>query len=127
LDEGSSCEAAANFGHLKMLKWLAAKGAHITGVCSWNAAHKGHLEVLEWLRSKNYYIWSDAWHGASMGGHLEVMKWLRGTGIPWDKRTGSIALKTEAAELLKWLVAEDYPFFKDLSPKHRAKLDKLLK
>jgi hypothetical protein len=127
LDQTSSCESAANGGHLEMLKWLAGRGGHVTGICAFRAAQNGHLGVLKWLHSQNYYMWSDAWHGAAMGGHFELLKWLKATGIPWDRHVGTLALKRGEPEILKWLVEHEYPFFKDLSQRGRAKLEGLLK
>ena len=51
------------------------------------AADHGHLDVLKWLRENGCPWDEETCAYAARGGHLEVLKWARENGCPWDEDT----------------------------------------
>ncbi|CAB9510661.1 expressed unknown protein [Seminavis robusta] len=76
------CTAAAQHGHLHVLKWLhEEKGCPLNEYVWKFAARGGQLAVLKWLHSKKQedQRWIDIWCAdeAQAGGHDKVIRWLR--------------------------------------------------
>ncbi|KAL2918385.1 hypothetical protein HK105_201785 [Polyrhizophydium stewartii] len=75
---------AACFGHLEMLKWLAARMPNVawtTTVMDW-AASNGHLDCVRWLsahRAEGCTTYAMNW--ASKNGHLDVVVWLHSNRV----------------------------------------------
>ena len=84
--------AAAQFGHLELVKWLCGEGgfAMNEGVMAW-AAMSGNLELVRWLRGEGcpWNMWTCA--HASWRSHLEILRWLRANGCPWNAGTRDLA------------------------------------
>ena len=60
------------------------------GTCE-RAARYGHLEVLKWARANGCPWDEDTCFFAAQGGHLEVLQWARANGCRWDKQTRELA------------------------------------
>jgi hypothetical protein len=116
---GKGCEwhanacrgAAAQGGHLEMLKWLGLpdKGQyHWNGSTCQRAAKGGHLDVLQWLREGQCDWDANTCNAAARGGHLEMLQWLRLPGKPegqcdWNANTCYAAAQGGHLDVLKWL------------------------
>ena len=73
---------------------------------SWAAANNGHLEVLRWARSQGCPWDGRAPRAAAKGGHLKVLKWLIKEGCPYDKskcRRAAVKGGECARKVLEWL------------------------
>jgi hypothetical protein len=109
----STCEGAAEGGHLAVLKYVRNEGCEwdVTSIACY-AAKSGSIEVVEWLRQQQdieivvgVLIWAaaagqtamcaylhsagfdwdtDACNEAALHGHLDTLRWLREHGCPWD-------------------------------------------
>ena len=106
--------AAAEGGHLDILKWLRGKG------CRWNreivaiAARNGHIDCLKWAHENGgqwyrYYICAFA----AEGGSLDALQWARENGCPWDNNTCSNAAKNGHIDCLKWARDNGCPWDED--------------
>ncbi|CAM9526596.1 unnamed protein product [Chrysoparadoxa australica] len=104
-----TCAAAAEGGHLEVLKWLREG----PDVCPWGAwickaaAKGGHLDILKWLRQgPDVCPWNEyTCAAAAEGGHLEVLQWLRQgpEPCPWDGGACNVAARGGNLEVLQWL------------------------
>ena len=107
-----TCSAAADGGHLRVLKYLHESG------CPWdewtcsNAAFGGHLDVLRWCRAFGCPWNVITCQNAAEGGHLDVLKWLRSQDppCPWDWETSYFAEIKGKTEVLAWLRKEGCPY-----------------
>ena len=73
------------------------------------AAEGGHLELLRWAR-ENGCPWDEATPAfAAEGGHLELLRWARENGCPWDAETCARAAEGGHLELLRWARANGCP------------------
>ncbi|KAL2915795.1 hypothetical protein HK105_204742 [Polyrhizophydium stewartii] len=93
--EVEHAELAAAFGHLELLKWLAARmpdGSWSTTVMDW-AAGNAHLDCVKWLSANRTEGCStDAMDDAAGNGHLDSVKWLhdnRTEGCTTDAMDGA--------------------------------------
>ena len=77
--DADTCHAAAEGGHLDVLKWACLRG------CPWS-------ELTCALAAK--------------GGHLHVLKYARANGCPWDKRTCVFAAENEHHDVVRWYLDE---------------------
>ena len=72
------------------------------------AANDGHLDVLKWGQSYGYKLETMldkyTFAKAALFGHLEVVKYLRQLNIEWDENTCSNAAMNGHLELLKWAI-----------------------
>ena len=88
----SMAAAAAQFGHMVLVKWLCGEVgfAMNEGVMAW-AAMSGNLELVRWLRGEGcpWNMWTCA--HASWRSHLEILRWLRANGCPWNAGTRDLA------------------------------------
>jgi hypothetical protein len=100
--------AAAEGGHLELVKWLCSQVGLVRGVTN-NAtdvaATNGHLDVVQWLHENTpERATTFAMDGAASNGHLDVIQWL-----PNNQEQGctSSAMDQAAAsghlEVVKWL------------------------
>lgn len=78
------CAAAAQGGHLEVLKWARENGCQWDKCTCANAAGGGHLAVLVWARENGCKWDSCTCWSAARGGHLEVLKWARENGCEWN-------------------------------------------
>jgi hypothetical protein len=73
------------------------------------AAEGGHLEVLQWAREHNceWTMYTCAY--AAESGHLEVMQWAREHGAPWNVAyvRARAAVGGHRDELAMWLAEHD--------------------
>jgi len=133
------CCAAAQWGHLDVLKWLKASQCGRTCLVSSSAAYGGHLHVLRWALADNGYGWNSTvwrhaaeqghthileyardylkcdWPGclckyAARGGQLETLKWLRARDVVWGMRTTKAAARHGHLAVLQWAVANGCPW-----------------
>ena len=109
-----TCNWAAFGGHLKVVKWLRAKGCPWGDMTSYWAAEGGRLEVLQWMRGQDPPCpWtSSVCYRAARKGHLEVLRWARSQGCPWNEEVPHVAAKHSHLKVLKWLIKEGCPYDK---------------
>ena len=139
-----TCEAAAEGGHLDVLKWSTANG------CPWNNVdvlvccrewsprrwpgtcqrvslgrgdarllqRGGHLDVLQWARATGCPWDTFTCHAAAEKGHLDVLKWLRANGCPWSSATCQGAARGGHLDVLQWARANGCPW--DTFTRHAA-------
>ncbi|CAM9288055.1 unnamed protein product, partial [Hapterophycus canaliculatus] len=111
-DRAGVCAAVARTGNLALLKRAREEGCPWNHRTSAAAAEGGHLHVLKWVRGEREQQQQQRrdqkgkkdgdpcsshrplcpWHAntamaAASGGHLEVLKWLRENGCGWDEYT----------------------------------------
>ena len=70
------------------------------------AAQGGHLEVLRWARSQGSPWHEDVTYAAAQAGHLKVLKWLIKEGCPYDKgecREAAVEGGERTRKVLEWL------------------------
>lgn len=72
------CAAAAQGGHLSILKWLRGVGCEWDDNTTEDAARHGHLEILQWAIAEgcpcNFQFCMDVAYGRD---HDDVVRWLR--------------------------------------------------
>ena len=109
-----TCNWAAFGGHLKVVKWLRAKGCPWGDMTSYWAAEGGRLEVLQWMRGQDPPCpWtSSVCYRAARKGHLEVLRWARSQGCPWNEEVPHVAAECGHLKVLKWLIKEGCPYDK---------------
>jgi hypothetical protein len=133
---GTVAKAAANGGHLHVLRWLretfqspldgcmleAVNGSnpHILPLLEYllqcghpirheccDAARRGRLRVLRWLRERGAVWNAQVTQLAASAGHLELLQWARTQGAPWPEE---VIMYSAAAssdyEMLAWAVGE---------------------
>lgn len=99
--------AAAQGGHLEVLRWCRSQGYAWPVGTSYLAATRGHFDVLRWLRA-NGCPWSPStMAGAVEANNLEMLQWCRVNGCPWTK-VHRTAAQLGNLEVLKWCHA-NYP------------------
>ena len=83
-DAWTMAEAAAQYGHTELVKWLCGEGGFAMNErLMWNAAESGNLELVQWLRGEGCpWDWQTC-KAAVQFGHLEVLRWARENGCPW--------------------------------------------
>ena len=89
---GNMAHAAAEHGHLELMKWLCGEGGFaMDEVMMRYAAGSGNLELVRWLRGEGC-AW-DRWTClyAVGQGHMEVLRWARENGCNWDADTRDVA------------------------------------
>lgn len=128
----SICSAAAEGGHLEVVKWLRARNIGWDVWTCVGAAAGGHLEVLQWAfaeltadqpHAAAVSQWAKpACHRAAAGGHLEILKWVASVmrtsadqpsadqDRPWGETTCATAAGGGHLEVVKWLRAEGCPW-----------------
>lgn len=106
----STCEKAAEYGLLDLLKWLHAHD------CPWDertataAAGYGNIEILWWLHSKACPWDERTIAAASSHGHVTIVKWLCEEDCPRDTRACYVAAKNGDLALLEWLADHGCPW-----------------
>ena len=78
------CEAAVQYGLLKVLKWLRENGFPWDDQTCAEAAQGGHLEVLKWLRANDGCLLDSRtvlWAGKA--GKLKTMQWALANGASY--------------------------------------------
>lgn len=96
---GLTIAAAANGGHLDIIKYLRKIGVQ----WDWQACANAANIVLKWVRT-NGCPWSvHTCANAGSSGHIQVLKWARTTGCPWNlnAQCSRIAINGHF-EVLKW-------------------------
>ena len=75
---------AAQFGHLRCLRWCISVGMKLDKLIMEAAAEAGHLEIVCWLK-RNGCPWDGgACDRAAYEGHLDVFIYLVQNGCPFD-------------------------------------------
>jgi len=107
----NSCEKAAHFGQLEILKYLhifeRTSNCFIDYMTVIRAAGRGDLEMLEWIKG-NVNDWEHIKQDrricseAALNGHLDTLIWARTNGCPWDERTCSDAATNGHLHVIKW-------------------------
>ena len=101
-------DAAAQYGHTELVKWLCGEGgfAMDEGVMM-QAALSGNLELVQWLRGEgcSWDYWTCYW--AVSKGHVEVLRWARENGCPWhvqtrDRAAAELGYTDDLGNLTKW-------------------------
>lgn len=104
--------AAAQSGHVHVLRWLHTHGGadwdH--GVCALAAAH-GHLEALQYVRLQGCDWGEDTCLFAAENGHVEVLQWARAQAppCPWSSSACLRAAVHNQLPALQWLRAQSPP------------------
>eukprot|EP00951_Prasinocladus_malaysianus_P022515 scaffold188889_cov44-Prasinocladus_malaysianus.AAC.1 len=93
----------------------------LRGEATWSAAaESGHLEVLKWAR-ENGCPWNEHTCAyAAWGGHLEVLQWARENGCPWGEYTSELAVEGDYLEVIEWLKENGCPGEWPESPSEEA-------
>ena len=129
--------AAAQGGHMKLLRWLCESQCDVgpgtcavlaqcnnvamleylrENRCSWDedttnaAAEAGHLALLKWVTARGCPWSEETCASAAYGGHLEVLQWLREQGCPWSNDTTSKATQQGHFHVLKWAISQGCPW-----------------
>ena len=99
----SMAEAAAQYGHLELVRWLIQEQGFAMDeyVMGW-AARSGNLELVRWLRGEGCDWGAETCMYAAEFGRLGVLQWLRANGCPWDRMTCSQAVDRGHVEVLRW-------------------------
>lgn len=106
--------AAAEAGHIEILKFARRNGCPWDPRTSSAAAWGNHCEVLQWVVAQGCSRDREVSHGAAMSGNLPMLRWLqREGGGSFDCRTCSYAALGGCLEVLKWLNSEDCPWDED--------------
>ena len=95
--------AAAEFGHLGLLKWARTLGCPLTIFSMLSASRFGRMEVLKWLREQGCNWDFRCCELAALGGHLEVLKWFHDQGCRLGDRAGAFAAASGDLEILQWV------------------------
>jgi hypothetical protein len=102
LFNSKTCAAAAEGGHLDVLRWLVAEGCRMTESTCTAAARTGKLHVLQWARA-NRCKWSAATcNAAAAAGHLTLLQWAHEHGCKWDESACAAAAGGGHKEVLQW-------------------------
>ena len=84
----SMAEAAAQYGHLVLVRWLIREqGFAMTRTVMASAAWSGNLELVRRLRGEGCEWDIYTCHWAVNKGHVEVLRWVRENGCPWTAAT----------------------------------------
>ena len=76
--------AAADYGHLEVVKWLCGEGGfEMDEFVMREAARSGNLELVRWLRGEGCPWDFGTCHDAVDRGHVEMLRWARENGCPW--------------------------------------------
>ncbi len=71
-----TCAAAAEGGHLHVIKWLTARGCALGSTTCLNAASEGNLDILQWALD-NGCKWDDRFCiAAAETGQTNVLQWI---------------------------------------------------
>ena len=99
---GGVCQAAAQHGHVSVLRWAMARCMAVPWECVGAlAAANGHVDVLQWAITNGApWILSRSVHDdagrevawphdsictvAARHGRLNTLQWARANGAPWD-------------------------------------------
>lgn len=98
----STCAAAAEAGHLHILKMARKLGCPWNEATCFSAARGGHLDILQWARNNNCPWNAATCSTAARGGHLHILKWARAHGCPWDADTCNSAAENGHLDVIKW-------------------------
>ena len=80
--------AAAEYGHLELVKWLCGEGGlAMDDMVMMEAAGSGNLELVQWMRGEGCEWDLGTCLNAVAGGHVEVLRWLRENGCAWTAHT----------------------------------------
>jgi hypothetical protein len=103
--------ACAKSGYLPLLMDIFGKYTHVWWGVSNAAAENGHLHVLKWLR-KTYrdHFYTVTCAVAAGNGHLHILKWLRKHGCPWDAEVHEGAAKNGHLHVIQWALANGCPW-----------------
>ena len=102
-DGVTMAEAAAEFGHLEVVKWLCGEGGFAMDKNMMaGAAISGNLELVQWLQGEGCDWSARTCHDAAEAGQLRVLQWLRANGCPWDVNTCNVAAQHGHLETLRW-------------------------
>jgi hypothetical protein len=104
------CAAAAASGHLPVLQWLHARGAHWSPAVPYLAAKHGHFELLQWARTNGCRFYEPVTAAAAGRGDLEMLMWLRAHHCPWHEATCSDAAAGGHLHLLQWARKNSCPW-----------------
>ncbi|CAN0196883.1 unnamed protein product [Ascophyllum nodosum] len=104
----TSC-AAARGGHLEVLKWLVQQGCPCDEYMCSAAAEGGHLEVLEWALDIGCELDEGTCNAAAEFGHVEVLRWARVRGCSWNEDTCTSAARGGHGDVLLWALSEGCP------------------
>ena len=80
--------AAADHGHLELVRWLCGeRGFAMNETVMASTASSGNLGLVRWLRGSGYkWSYSTCFYAVDQG-HVEVLRWARANGCPWTAYT----------------------------------------
>ena len=107
------CAAAAEHGHLEVLRWARENGylsRDRSAVCA-QAAHGGHLEILQWLHANRCCMCKATCEEATYRYDVEMLRWARENGCEWtahvrDKAAEELGYTDDKGGLV--VAAEDH-------------------
>ncbi len=86
--------AAAEHGHLELLKWLYSVGRRLDSIACARAAKANQLDVLEWAHSIGCHMDADACAEAAREGHMDLLKRMHEQKwCEWDPSTCNMAAR----------------------------------
>jgi hypothetical protein len=104
------CRIAARQGNLEIIDYVFSMTPHRdTAICA-AAAEEGHLHVLKWLRDSSNCPWHA--HTSAMAaenGHSQSLQWAQGNCCPWNEETCANAAANGHLEILQWARANGCP------------------
>lgn len=105
--------AAAEYGHLHVLRWCVAEGCPMEGNAYKVAADRGHVDVLTFLKEEAGLPWDPSLCGYNYPirtGQFGVVQWMRANGCPWGTAECADAALYDQLEILQWLRANGCPW-----------------
>jgi hypothetical protein len=108
---GAIAAAAAEGGHLEVLRWARpslAPGDAPEAVVA-DAAAGGHLPAQEWLLDQGSPADESCYEAAAKAGRLGALQLLRARGCDWDYDTTTAAAEHGRTEALRWAQAQGCP------------------
>jgi hypothetical protein len=104
-------EAAAQGGHLEVLRWARPRltPGHAPEALVADAAAGGHLPALEWLLDQGFPSDESCCEAAAREGQLGALQLLRARGCEWDYDTTTAAAEHGRTEALRWALAQGCP------------------
>lgn len=113
--DSAVCAAAAERGHLHLLKWAVESGFATCPLVFVRAAANGHTHICEWANDRDIARSYSAMNAAAQNGHFHTVKWFRYFYKTSEWLPGS-SVCTAAARgghlhILKWLTEYDNQYF----------------
>jgi GNAT superfamily N-acetyltransferase len=99
-------------GNLKILEWAISIGCPPDAATCESAAFYGHLHIVKWAYANRGIgqLTVQLCANAAAGGHIEILKWARSQGCPWNYLTAANAASRGQVDTLKWALEHGCPY-----------------